>query len=182
MMAAGGQSLGIGGLLRNTMVVMMITGGFKANAMPTQAEALVNARLLPGTDIDAFFKTLAGVVGNPRVQFEIVSTLPQEEAKSYFAARTAIKASTLDTDLFRAIRSSAIRTWPDAVVLPTMLAAGTDATWWRQRGIAVYGIAPFPADAEGRAGVHGADERVPLAGIDTGSAFVFDLVNTVAAP
>jgi acetylornithine deacetylase/succinyl-diaminopimelate desuccinylase-like protein len=180
MMAAGGQELALGGLVRNTMVVMMITGGFKANAMPTQAEALVNARLLPGTDVPAFLDELRAVIGNPQVELEVVSNLPKDQVFDYLRGRTSIKPSSLDTDLFRTIESNARAAWPQVTVLPTMLAGGTDATPWRQRGIPVYGIAPFPVDPGGRGGVHGADERVPTAGIDKGSDYIFRIVRDVA--
>jgi acetylornithine deacetylase/succinyl-diaminopimelate desuccinylase-like protein len=180
VMAAGEAGWGVEGLLHNTLVVMMITAGFKANAMPNQAEAVLNARLMPGTDVDAFLEDLRRTIGNPRVDLEIVSALPKDQVTAYFRERVAIKSSTLDTDLYRAIERSAARTWPGAPVLPTLLVAGTDATPWRKRGIPVYGISPFPIEPGDPTRVHGNDERVNLAGIDKGSDYIYRIVVDVA--
>lgn len=175
---AGGW--GIEGMLHNTLVVMLISSGIKPNMMPAHAEAVLNARLMPGTDVAAFIDDLRRTIDNPQIEVEIVSKLPKEQVADYYRERSAIKASTLDTDLFRAIDHSARKTWPGAAVMPMLLSASTDATPWRKRGVPVYGISPFPVVRADPGRVHGNDERVALSGIDAGSAYIYGLIREAA--
>lgn len=60
---------------------------------------------------------------------------------------------------------------PDAVVVPSCSAGGTDAKWFSQLGIACYGFAPLstPPDFDSRPLVHGVDERTPVDGLAFGA-------------
>lgn len=170
---------GIEGLLRNTLVVTMLKSGIKPNVIPGTAEAIANARLMPGTNVRAFLAALQGRVGQD-VKVRLSSDLSQEEALARLEARSAMAPSSLDTPLFAAIRHSAARYWPGARVIPTLFTASTDATPWRVRGVPVYGIAPFPVSGTDMKSVHGDDERIGVSGLATGSDYVFGIVREVA--
>ena len=169
------------GLLRNTLVVTMIDSGIKPNVIPGTAEAVINARLLPGTTVDAFIAELRAVIGNDRIAIE-----PSRPGKStseviaYYRERSSMAPSSLDTPLFAAIEKAVAQTWPKARVLPTIIVGATDATPWRQRGIPVYGIAPFPVTPEQTGGMHGDDERIAVQAVIEGSAFVARLLTEAA--
>ncbi|HTI63495.1 MAG TPA: M20/M25/M40 family metallo-hydrolase, partial [Gemmatimonadaceae bacterium] len=51
-------------LLRNTIAPVIINGGFRANVIPGSAEAMVNLRLIPGTDPAAIVRDIARVIGD----------------------------------------------------------------------------------------------------------------------
>ena len=172
---------GLEGLLRNTFVVTMINSGVKPNVIPGSAQAVLNARLLPGNTVDDFIQEITRVIGDPRIQIEIVSGRAEPDVATYYRARSQIAPSRLDTDLYAAIQSSAKGVWPKATVMPMLLVASTDATPWRERGIPVYGIGPFPVDADAARRVHGDDERVAVAAVQQGSQFVYRILRSVAA-
>lgn len=181
LVAAEGGGWGVEGLLRNTLVITMISAGQKPNVIPGDAEATMNARLLPGETVEAYVATLARVIDNPRVEIEILNARPKAELAEFYRKRERIAPSRLDTELFTAIRSSATATWPGVTVLPTLLVASTDATPWRERGVPVYGLGPVPADAATAARIHGDDERAGVAQVKAGAEFAYGILRTVTA-
>jgi acetylornithine deacetylase/succinyl-diaminopimelate desuccinylase-like protein len=176
----GGGGFGIEGLLRNTVVITMIDAGLKPNIIPGKAEAIVNCRLLPGTKVADMVAEVARVIGNPNVEIEVTNR-PKAELAEFLRRREAIAPSRLDTDLYRAIERSAAAVWPGAPTVPTLLTATTDATPWRERGVPVYGIGPFPVDAALSRTIHGDDERVSVRSVHEGSEFVYRIVRDIAA-
>lgn len=181
LIAAESGGWGVEGLLRNTLVITMLTAGQKPNVIPGEAEAVMNARLLPGVTVDAYMAELRAVIGNPRAELEIVSARPKAELADFYARRSRIAPSPLDTELFAAIRKGAEQTWPGVTVLPTLLVAATDATPWRERGVPVYGLGPIAADAATALRVHGDDERAATASVRTGADFAYRILKSVTA-
>jgi acetylornithine deacetylase/succinyl-diaminopimelate desuccinylase-like protein len=172
---------GTEGLLRNTIVLTMLNAGLKPNIIPGTAEAVVNARLMPGSDLDAFLARLKAVIGNDRISLEVIGARPDEDRAALIRELANTPPSPLTTELYRVLETSARRHWRNVTVLPTLLTASTDATPWRRRGVPVYGIDPFPTNASDKARVHGDDERVRLSDIGEGTAFIFDVLTGVAA-
>ncbi|HEY5759196.1 MAG TPA: M20/M25/M40 family metallo-hydrolase, partial [Steroidobacter sp.] len=138
------NSLGLAGVLRNTLVITMIQSGVKRNVIPGSAEAIMNARLFPGQSIDAFVADLNRTIDNPNIRLEIISDLPQDQALAYYRGRALVPPSSLDTELYSALTASARKQWPTATILPTVLTGATDAVPWREHRIPVYGIGPTP--------------------------------------
>ncbi|AZS21802.1 M20/M25/M40 family metallo-hydrolase [Caulobacter sp. FWC26] len=170
---------GMEGLLRNTLVLTMLNAGQKPNVIPGDAEAVLNARLLPGQTVEGFIAELKQVIANPKVEIEIISARPKAEIAAYFDKRSKIAPSNLNTALFKALEDSAQATWPGVSVLPTLLVASTDATPWRERGVPVYGIGALPADPDSASRIHGDDERAGIADLRQGEAFVFGILKRV---
>jgi acetylornithine deacetylase/succinyl-diaminopimelate desuccinylase-like protein len=56
----------------------------------------------------------------------------------------------------------------EAEVVPVFIAGFTDSRFFRERGIPAYGVSPFVLDGEVLRGIHGADERIPLAELEAG--------------
>ena len=52
---------------------------------------------------------------------------------------------------------------------PALFEAGTDATPWRQRGIPVYGVYPYPISHADLMAMHGNDERSRSRGLEQGT-------------
>lgn len=175
------EAVTLSALMRDTMVVTMINAGVKPNIIPSEAEAIMNARLMPGTDVYAFTEQVRHLIDNPAIEVEIVNSRPKKEQAAFFRARSAILPSSIETDLFRALETQAKRVWPKSEVLPMMLQASTDAGAWRARGVPVYGIWPYPADADTISRIHRHDERVAVKSIHEGVDYVYGVLKQVAA-
>ncbi|MFS8102730.1 M20/M25/M40 family metallo-hydrolase [Lentzea alba] len=144
----GALSRMIGATLRDTANPTMLSAGYKANVIPSTAEATVDCRILPGRE-EAFDRELAELLG-PDVEREWVGLPPVE--------------TTFDGALVDAMTASIIAEDPGARVLPYMLSGGTDAKSFQQLGIRNFGFSPLklPPDLDFSGLFHGVDERVPV--------------------
>ena len=159
------------GLVRNIFVPTIVEGGFRANVLPGTAEATVNMRMLPGQKPRPLIRELRRVVRDPRVEITPIVTgdATVEETLDRFDERAEQAPSSIDTDLFRTLAREGRRQWPGVQVTPALFEAGTDATPWRQRGIPVYGVYPYPISLADLRAMHGNDERVPVRGLEQGT-------------
>ena len=63
---------------------------------------------------------------------------------------------------------------------PYLFQAGTDAAPWRSRGMPVYGIYPYPIDADELTRMHGNDERVSVESLRQGTEMIYRTLVDVA--
>jgi acetylornithine deacetylase/succinyl-diaminopimelate desuccinylase-like protein len=133
----------------------MLNAGYKANVIPSVAEATVDCRILPGR-VEAFERELDDILG-PDVEREWSGLPPLE--------------TTFDGPLVDHMTASIIAEDPAAKTLPYMLSGGTDAKSFHQLGIRCFGFAPLrlPADLDFSALFHGVDERVPVDALKFGT-------------
>jgi acetylornithine deacetylase/succinyl-diaminopimelate desuccinylase-like protein len=158
-------------LVRNTIAPVLMSAGFRGNVIPGSAEATLNVRVLPGTDPADVVRELQRVVDDPRVEVRLSNP---------GATRTPSTESSTETELFRALERSARAQWPGAEVTPYLFQAGTDAGAWRSRGVPVYGIYPYPIDAEDLSRMHGNDERVLAESLRQGTEMIYRALAEVA--
>ncbi len=146
----------IGATLRDTANPTMLDAGYKANVIPSTAEAVVDCRVLPGRQV-AFEREVDELLG-PDVTREWVLNLPPVE-------------TTFDGDLVGAMDAAIRREDPGARTVPYMLFGGTDAKAFSQLGMRCFGFAPLrlPPDLDFAAMFHGVDERVPIDGLTFGT-------------
>jgi acetylornithine deacetylase/succinyl-diaminopimelate desuccinylase-like protein len=151
----GALSRMIGATLRDTANPTMLNAGYKANVIPSVAEATVDCRVLPGREA-AFERELDEILG-PDVEREWVSLPPVE--------------TTFDGALVDTMAEAITHEDPGAKVLPYMLSGGTDAKAFQKLGMRCFGFAPLrlPADLDFSALFHGVDERVPVDALKFGT-------------
>jgi acetylornithine deacetylase/succinyl-diaminopimelate desuccinylase-like protein len=82
--------------------------------------------------------------------------------------------------LYRALEKEARVQFPGAEVTSYLFQAGTDAGAWRSRGVPVYGIYPYPIDAEDLKRMHGNDERVSIESLRQGTEMIYRTLVDVA--
>ena len=158
-----------GAMLRDTITPTMLKAGYKSNVIPAEAEATLNARLLPGRDPEEFIAELKAVIDEPAIEVSFVAP-----------AGPPVGAMPIDTTLYQAARDAAAELAPGARVMPFMAAWTTDAKSLRQRGTIVYGIEP-PLSADDGERVHGKNERISLAALDWYARYLKAVVLRVAA-
>ncbi|CRK57093.1 FIG016551: Putative peptidase [Alloactinosynnema sp. L-07] len=146
----------VGATIRDTANPTMLTAGYKANVIPSVAEAVVDCRVLPGRQ-EAFERELDEILG-PDVEREWIASLPPVE-------------TTFDGALVEAMSASIVAEDPGARAIPYMLSGGTDAKAFHTLGIRCFGFAPLklPADLDFSALFHGVDERVPVDALQFGT-------------
>jgi len=145
----------VGATAAHTANPTMLNAGYKANVIPGQAEAVVDARFLPGNEAAAMDKLreLAG----PGVE---ISPVHEDIALQQPFAGPLVDAMVAALDAED----------PGAVVLPYLLGAGTDNKALSRLGIRGYGFSPLklPADLDFTGLFHGVDERVPVEALEFG--------------
>jgi acetylornithine deacetylase/succinyl-diaminopimelate desuccinylase-like protein len=153
-------------LLRNTCSITGLQGSNKINVVPPEAQALVDCRLLPDQDHDAFLREFTGVLNDPEIKIEkIIDFTP------------AVTAT--NTPVYDAITAVVHSHFPDASVAPSVETGFTDSHWFRDLGIASYGFAPFLIPQSEESGVHGNNERISVENIRRGTQMMLEIVSRV---
>jgi acetylornithine deacetylase/succinyl-diaminopimelate desuccinylase-like protein len=152
--------------VRASTTPTMLTAGYKVNVIPGTATAEIDVRCPPGY-ADELEAALPRLIGD-EVEFE-------------FTSHSLPISAPMDGPWFGAIRDAVGRADPEAVVLPYCMGGGTDAKAFATLGIAGYGFAPLGEDPQGRIrqGVHGVDERVPVASLLWGAQVLDDFLRRV---
>ena len=157
-------------MLRTSVVPTMLKAGVGANVIPSEAEATLDIRALPGDDITEFFNEMTRVIGDPAVK---VVPIP--------ATRPEAPASRLDTEMFRTLASVAQRIYPGVTVLPSMSTGASDMAQLRAKGIQSYGIGPAVTEEDRlKYGAHSDVERLSEASLYRFVEFAWTAISEVA--
>jgi acetylornithine deacetylase/succinyl-diaminopimelate desuccinylase-like protein len=131
------HDLGKYSVLRTSISPTILSGGFRQNVIPSQAEAMLDIRALPDEDMTLFYAEMDRVIGDPAVK--IVPSAP---------GRPPAPPSRLDTEMFRALEAAQRRLYPNAITIPGMVTGATDLAQLRARGVQAYGVGPRFDEAE----------------------------------
>jgi acetylornithine deacetylase/succinyl-diaminopimelate desuccinylase-like protein len=150
-------------LLHNTIVPTIVHGGEKINVVPSEIVVDFDTRLLPGFGPDELIAEVRGIVRDD-VELEVFD----------FLAGPA----NVDTGLFNLLSGILRESDPDAIPIPYLLAAATDARHFARLNIQTYGFLPMPLpdDLNFSRLIHAADERVPVKAIEFGAEAVGKVV------
>lgn len=159
-------------IMRNTIAPVILNAGFRNNVIPGSADATINVRIIPGTDPNQIVRDFERVIGDPAVSVRL--STPS-------AGPSRVPASSEDTDLYRALEREAKVAFGGAEVTPYLFQAGTDAGAWRNRGVPVYGIYPYPITADQLTRMHGNDENVSVESLRQGTEMIYKTLVDVAA-
>ena len=151
--------------LRTTANPTALSAGYKHNVIPDRAEALIDVRVLPGTE-DAALEDLRRIAG-PGIEIEAV-------------VRDIGMETPFAGDLVDAVVETLGRHDPGVPVIPYLMGAGTDNKALSRLGIVGYGFAPLrlPTGFDFTGMFHGVDERVPLDSLVFGQRVLTDLLRT----
>lgn len=151
-------------ILHNTVSPNQLRAGYKANVIPSEAEAILDGRMLPGFDVESFLAEVRPRLGEG-IEIMIEHTSPPLEVSS-------------DTPLFRLIEQQIARADPGAIAVPYMMAGATDAKLFAKLGTQCYGYAPLKLqpDTPFDGLVHGHDERVSVDAFAFGVKLLYETV------
>ena len=149
--------------LHNTVNATMISGGLKVNVIPSEVQVQLDGRLLPGFGPEDMLRELRAVVGpDPELEVQLLGPAQPE----------------IDLSQLELLASVLREADPGSVPLPFLVTGGTDARHFAKLGIRTYGFLPLnnPADFNGSATIHAADERVPVSALEFGAQCVYEAV------
>jgi acetylornithine deacetylase/succinyl-diaminopimelate desuccinylase-like protein len=160
-------------MLGITLVPTKARASDKANVIPSKAEALIDCRVPPGGGVPEVEEAVAAILGPPSdagYEMEFVETVVGN-------------ASPYDTPLAGMISDWIEENDPGARVVPIVMSGFSDSHWWRKAfgASTVYGFCPQNALSmfESAELVHSADERIPVADVEFGAKFFYDLAQRV---
>jgi acetylornithine deacetylase/succinyl-diaminopimelate desuccinylase-like protein len=163
--AAGPAEAFLRSSFRTTTNPTALSAGYKHNVIPERAEALIDVRVIPGTE-DEVLAELQEIVGEGIAIETVVRDIGME--------------TPFEGELVEAMVASIGRYDPGVPVIPYLLGAGTDNKALSTLGITGYGFAPLrlPADLDFTGMFHGVDERVPVDSLVFGQQVLADLLRT----
>ena len=156
-------------IFHNTVSPNQLRAGYKTNVIPSEAEAILDGRMLPGVDVESFLAEVRPRLGEG-IEITIEHTSPPLEVSS-------------ETPLFKQIEQQLARSDPGAIVVPYMMAGATDAKLFAQLGTQCYGFAPLKLQPDTPFDdlVHGHDERVSLEAFAFGVQTLYETVHDFCA-
>ncbi len=159
----------INAILRTTCVATELTGGHAENALPRNATATINCRIVPGVEPSEVLAKLKELVNDPAIEFSsIYDSKPSPPS---------VMPAALQETLERLVDE----TWPGIPVIPEMSTGATDGLFVRNAGIPVFGVAGwFMRSSDIRA--HGLDEKIGIAEFHEGTEFWYHLLTTLSQP
>jgi carboxypeptidase PM20D1 len=146
--------------VRTTTAPTIFDAGTKANVLPQSARAVVNHRLLPGDTVASVVARDREVIADRRVS---VRALP--------GARDPSLVSPTDGPAYAAVERAIARIFPDVLIAPSLVIAGTDARHYEPVATAIYRFLPVRADPTELKRFHGTDERIAVADYARAIAF-----------
>jgi acetylornithine deacetylase/succinyl-diaminopimelate desuccinylase-like protein len=157
-------------MVRTSVVPTIFKAGIGPNVIPSEAEATLDIRALPGEDIDEFYAEMKRVIGDPAISVvPIPSTRPEAPP------------SRLNMEMYRALEQVSQRMYPESVVLPAMSTGATDMAQLRAKGIQAYGIGPAVSDEDrSQYGAHSDVERLAESSLYKFVEFIWNAVSEVA--
>ncbi|HEV2618279.1 MAG TPA: M20/M25/M40 family metallo-hydrolase [Candidatus Acidoferrales bacterium] len=153
-------------MMRDTIAPTMLKAGIRPNVVPSEAQATLNIRLLPGNSIGGLLLKLREAVNDPKITFQADTSVGE-----------AAPSSSLDSELFKTIQRATQEDFPGAPVVPMMSTGATDSAYLRLRNVQAYGLLPFPLTEEDTLRMHADNERIPLDSFHKGIEFLYRIVS-----
>jgi len=156
-------------VLHNTAVPTVVRAGQKTNVIPSEAEAKVDCRSLPGVTGEELLAEVRAVLG-PHIEISVDDSSPPLEVST-------------QTPLYDVLGATLRAHDAQAIVTPYMLSGATDAKHVADLGVRTYGFSPLflePGEPYSEL-VHSHDERIPVRGFLWGMRVLYDAVRGFCA-
>ena len=137
-------------MMRTTVAITRMQGSKAYNVLPPSASMGINVRLMGGDTIESAVAYLRGVIKNDKIAIRVVDggnpcAVSETEGAAWDTLKTAIR-----------------QTWPEALVSPYLMMAGSDSRNYCRISNHVYRFSAMHLSKEERATIHGHNERVPI--------------------
>jgi acetylornithine deacetylase/succinyl-diaminopimelate desuccinylase-like protein len=157
-------------LMRTTCVATRLKAGHANNALPQDAQAIVNCRILPGHTIEEVRQDLIRIFADPAIvvkyvdnSYRVFDRGPDTKAFSPLLPPPAV---------MKPLEQVADSIWPGAPVIPEMETGASDSVYTIAAGIPSYGVSGVAIDEDDDR-AHGKDERVLVSSFYDGVEFYY---------
>ncbi|MEM9652440.1 MAG: M20/M25/M40 family metallo-hydrolase [Actinomycetota bacterium] len=136
----------------------VLNSGDKDNTIPGYAELSVDIRMLPGETQDDADRHLRDIIGPDLLPSVTITRKYDDEPEGPSLSPT-------DTPLWSALTDSIQMAYPDARVVPSIVTGGTDARFFRAKGVPAYGAGLLSnkiSFSEFQSRFHGHNERIDV--------------------
>lgn len=155
--------------LHNTVSPTMLQAGQKANVIPSEANATVDGRILPGQTVEGFLREIRDHVGD-QIEIEVLQ-------------RSQPCESEPTSPLFDLMAQVLAEHDPGSILAPYLVPGATDGRMLAEKGVKVYGFAPTKQEPGWNAieMAHARNERISLANVEFGTKVLYDVVRRFCA-
>jgi acetylornithine deacetylase/succinyl-diaminopimelate desuccinylase-like protein len=156
-------------MLRTTCVATRLSAGHANNALPQEAKAIVNCRILPGHSPAETRQALIRVLADPQVAVQYLGAaggvVQAPDSKGF---PTVLPSA----DVLRPLEQVAAEMWPGTPIIPEMETGASDSVYTMAAGMPSYGLNGVGIDQDD-VRAHGKDERVRISAFDDGVEFYY---------
>jgi acetylornithine deacetylase/succinyl-diaminopimelate desuccinylase-like protein len=157
-------------LLHTTCVATRLSAGHANNALPQQAQAIVNCRILPGHTIEEVRQQLTRIFDDPKVAVKYLDN--NARAVGQGPDSKSFPAVLPPAEVMQPLERVADSMWPSAPVIPEMETGASDSVYTIAAGIPSYGVSGVALDQDD-VRAHGKDERVRASSFYDGVEFYY---------
>ena len=149
-------------LICNSINVTMLQGGQAGNVIPARSEALLDVRLLPDEEPQAFLAALRSIISDSNISVDVEAMPPGQSP------------TPADTPFYNALAQTIRTLDPQAQVVPYLTPGATDSRFFRAAGMKAYGFMPVLVTDRELSRIHGIDERISIDNLRRGIQLVFE--------
>ncbi|MFN3867139.1 MAG: M20/M25/M40 family metallo-hydrolase [Demequina sp.] len=147
-------------MVRTTAAITQLEGSPAQNVLATRATAVINVRVAVGSTCAEARAHLVTAIDDPRVGVDVLE-----------ASEPSPVSPTGDDARWRALGAAVAASYPDAVTVPYIMLAASDARHVARISPAVYRFSPLAMDRAQREAVHGPNENVEISALGAGVDF-----------
>ncbi|EAY27285.1 M20 family peptidase [Microscilla marina] len=137
-------------VLRTTIAPTMLQGSPKPNVMPANPSAVINLRLSPGETKKTLLAHFKKVIDNPKVKVKILNT----------EFNIPVPLSDVKAASFQKLQKTIHQLFPEALVAPALMVAGTDSKHYQTLSKNIYRFSPLYLENKEIDSFHGTNERI----------------------
>ncbi len=154
-----------------TLSPNVVHGGQKTNTIPDVVDIDVDIRTVPGTTRDDVDAMLREALGDLFDQVDITVLQHSDPTASTFGPSNA---------LWETVTKHTQIAYPGAELVPGLIVGGTDARFYRERGVTAYGAGLFSEKmdfATFGSRFHGNDERIDVDSLGLSGNYFYGIAN-----
>lgn len=136
-------------LVRTTVAFTKMSGSDTINVMPPFASIEGDIRVMEGDTEESVLQGIKDRIKDDEIEVEIVDNIPVHPF------------SNIDNEAWNILSESISSIWPDVIVSPYLMLAGSDSRSYTRISENVYRFSAMELSSDERKMIHGNNERIP---------------------